>query len=103
MDLKCRKCGRWLGHADGNIGETTIKCGNCKTNNKYRVIMMSTYDGKLFAKTCNSTGLRPEKACNFMENHKIKTPNRDKLEVAEANASKVNEDRAVSADAKGKL
>lgn len=37
MDLKCKQCGRWLGHTDANIEGVTIKCGNCKANNVFNV------------------------------------------------------------------
>ena len=37
MDLKCKQCGRWLGHTDTDMDGVTIKCGNCKTNNVFNV------------------------------------------------------------------
>lgn len=39
MDLRCKKCGRWLGHTDNDC-DLEFKCGNCKTNNQFRVHFM---------------------------------------------------------------
>ena len=45
IDLRCKKCGRWLGKATSNMDNLTIKCGNCKTNNVYNVTFTSTISG----------------------------------------------------------
>lgn len=45
IDLRCKKCGRWLGKATSNTDHLTIKCGNCKTNNVYNVTFTSTLSG----------------------------------------------------------
>ena len=45
IDLRCKKCGRWLGKATSNTEHLTIKCGNCKTNNVYNVTFTSTLNG----------------------------------------------------------
>lgn len=42
VDLRCRKCNRWLGKATSNTEKLTIKCGNCKTNNEFNVTFAST-------------------------------------------------------------
>lgn len=42
VDLKCRKCGRWLGKANADLAGVIIKCGNCKTNNAFSVTFTST-------------------------------------------------------------
>ena len=42
IDLRCKKCGRWLGKATSNTDHLTIKCGNCKTNNVYNITFTST-------------------------------------------------------------
>lgn len=39
MDLRCKKCERWLGRANGDCA-TIIKCGNCKANNQFVVHFM---------------------------------------------------------------
>ena len=41
IDLRCKKCGRWLGKANASLAGVVIKCGNCKTNNEYTVVMQS--------------------------------------------------------------
>lgn len=41
IDLRCKKCGRWLGKADNSLAGVVIKCGNCKTNNEYTIVMQS--------------------------------------------------------------
>lgn len=45
INLKCKKCGRWLGKATSNTDHLTIKCGNCKTNNVYNITFTSTLSG----------------------------------------------------------
>ena len=45
IDLRCKKCGRWLGKATSNTDNLTIKCGNCKNNNVYNVTFVSTISG----------------------------------------------------------
>lgn len=45
IDLRCKKCGRWLGKATSNTEHLTIKCGNCKTNNVYNITFTSTLSG----------------------------------------------------------
>lgn len=47
VDLRCRKCNRWLGKATSNTEKLTIKCGNCKTNNTFNVTFASTINGSL--------------------------------------------------------
>ena len=48
MDLYCNKCGRWLGRVETAAQGVTVKCANCKTNNKYSVTTQSaTYCGYL--------------------------------------------------------
>lgn len=37
MDLRCKKCGRWLGHTDDNMSGVVFKCGNCKAMNTFNV------------------------------------------------------------------
>ena len=41
IDLRCKKCGRWLGKANTSLNGVIIKCGNCKTNNEYTIVMQS--------------------------------------------------------------
>lgn len=41
IDLRCKKCGRWLGKANASLAGVVIKCGNCKTNNEYTIVMQS--------------------------------------------------------------
>ena len=41
IDLRCKKCGRWLGKANASLAGVIIKCGNCKTNNEYTIVMQS--------------------------------------------------------------
>ena len=45
IDLRCKKCGRWLGKATSNTDKLTIKCGNCKSNNVYNITFASTING----------------------------------------------------------
>ena len=45
IDLRCKKCGRWLGKATSNTERLTIKCGNCKSNNVYNITFTSTLSG----------------------------------------------------------
>lgn len=45
IDLRCKKCGRWLGKATSNTDNITIKCGNCKSNNVYNITFTSTISG----------------------------------------------------------
>lgn len=45
IDLRCKKCGRWLGKATSNTDDLTIKCGNCKNNNVYNITFTSTING----------------------------------------------------------
>lgn len=45
IDLRCKKCGRWLGKATSNTDHLTIKCGNCKSNNVYNITFTSTLSG----------------------------------------------------------
>ena len=35
--MRCKKCGRWLGHTDDNMSGVVFKCGNCKTMNTFNV------------------------------------------------------------------
>ena len=41
IDLRCKKCGRWLGKANNSLASVIIKSGNCKTNNEYTIVMQS--------------------------------------------------------------
>lgn len=41
IDLRCKNCGRWLGKANTSLAGVVIKCGNCKTNNEFTVVMQS--------------------------------------------------------------
>lgn len=41
INLRCKKCGRWLGKANTSLTGVIIKCGNCKTNNEFTVVMQS--------------------------------------------------------------
>lgn len=41
INLRCKKCGRWLGKANTSLAGVIIKCGNCKTNNEYTIVMQS--------------------------------------------------------------
>lgn len=49
MDLRCKKCGRWLGHTDNNC-DLEFKCGNCKTNNRFNIRFMGNPYGENVAK-----------------------------------------------------
>lgn len=40
MDLKCKKCGRWLGHVNQNVSGLQIKCGNCKLLNLFKIVFL---------------------------------------------------------------
>lgn len=41
MDIRCRKCGRFLGSVDQNM-RMKLKCANCKQYSEYRVTYLST-------------------------------------------------------------
>lgn len=41
IDLRCKRCGRWLGKANASLACVIIKCGNCKTNNEFSIVMQS--------------------------------------------------------------
>lgn len=43
IDLRCKKCGRWLGKANSSLAGVVIKCGNCKTNNAYNIEFQSNF------------------------------------------------------------
>ena len=43
IDLRCKKCGRWLGKTSKSVNGLVIKCGNCKTNNTYNVEFQSNF------------------------------------------------------------
>lgn len=45
IDLRCKKCRRWLGKITSNTDNLTIKCGNCKSNNVYNITFTSTLSG----------------------------------------------------------
>ena len=63
VDLRCRKCNRWLGKATSNTEHLTIKCGNCKTNNIYNVTFTSTLKGGLcYSKSRTDLSEAPAKA-----------------------------------------
>lgn len=43
IDLRCKKCGRWLGKTNTAISDLVIKCGNCKHNNVFNVEFQSNF------------------------------------------------------------
>lgn len=45
MNLKCKKCGRWLGKIYNDVNYLVVKCGNCKYNNRYTVTFIGSFSG----------------------------------------------------------
>ena len=43
IDLRCKKCARWLGKTCKNVQNLIIKCGNCKYNNVFNVEFQSQF------------------------------------------------------------
>ena len=43
MNLRCKKCNRWLGTCDHSVDGLVIKCGNCKFNNEFNIVMISEF------------------------------------------------------------
>lgn len=43
MNLRCKKCNRWLGTIEHSVDGLVIKCGNCKANNEFNVVMISEF------------------------------------------------------------
>lgn len=41
IDLRCKKCRRWLGKTNASLAGVIIKCGNCKANNEFSIVMHS--------------------------------------------------------------
>lgn len=42
IDIHCRKCGRFLGKADGDT-TVTLKCANCKSLERYELVSLHHY------------------------------------------------------------
>lgn len=42
IDIHCRKCGRFLGQAEGDT-TVTLKCSNCKALERYELVSLHNY------------------------------------------------------------
>lgn len=47
MDIKCKKCGRFLGSTEHSV-QVMLKCPNCRSYLLYRIVLLSQNDrGKI--------------------------------------------------------
>lgn len=42
-DIRCKKCGRWLGRVHGRATGVALKCGNCKAVSAYDIAAIDDY------------------------------------------------------------